>query len=61
MAAISRIHPRQHTRTISSELEAFIIAAEYRRGLSANTVASDYWWPKMQCLVAAFRDWRMLP
>ena len=18
----------------------------------------DYWWPKMQCLVAAFRDWR---
>jgi thiamine kinase-like enzyme len=20
--------------------------------------AKDYWWPKMQCLVAAFRDWR---
>jgi hypothetical protein len=18
----------------------------------------DYWWPKMQCLVAAFREWR---
>ncbi|MBA3945987.1 MAG: phosphotransferase [Herpetosiphonaceae bacterium] len=23
----------------------------------ADGSAKDYWWPKMQCLVAAFRDW----
>ncbi|HEU5199285.1 MAG TPA: oxidoreductase family protein [Ktedonobacterales bacterium] len=25
---------------------------------SADGSHKDYWWPKMQCLVAAFRDWR---
>ncbi|HEY7356418.1 MAG TPA: phosphotransferase [Ktedonobacterales bacterium] len=24
----------------------------------ADGSSKDYWWPKMQCLVAAFRDWR---
>src|SRR5579871_54934 len=24
----------------------------------ADGSRKDYWWPKMQCLVAAFRDWR---
>jgi thiamine kinase-like enzyme len=25
---------------------------------AADGSSYDYWWPKMQCLVAAFRDWR---
>lgn len=25
---------------------------------AADGARKDYWWPKMQCLVAAFREWR---
>jgi len=41
---------------------------DYRLGLivwllapvqdAADGTRKDYWWPKMQCLIAAFRDWR---
>lgn len=41
---------------------------DYRRGLifwllmpvqdAADGSARDYWWPKMQCLLDAFQDWR---
>jgi integrase/recombinase XerD len=40
MTTTSRIHARQYTGTISSELDAFLADAEDRRGLSANTIAS---------------------
>lgn len=44
------------------------LVRDYRLGLvfwllmpvqdAAGGSRRDYWWPKMQCLVAAFRDWR---
>jgi thiamine kinase-like enzyme len=44
------------------------LLTDYRHGLifwllmpvqdAADGSRKDYWWPKMQCLVAAFRDWR---
>ncbi len=44
------------------------LLTDYRLGLifwllvpvqdGADGARKDYWWPKMQCLVAAFRDWR---
>ncbi len=40
MATITRLHPHQNIRTIASELDAFLVDAEERRGLSANTLAS---------------------
>jgi hypothetical protein len=43
------------------------LLGDYRRGLifwllipvqdAADGAPRDYWWPKMQCLAAAFRDW----
>ena len=44
------------------------LLTDYRTGLiywvlmpvqdGADGSHKDYWWPKMQCLVAAFREWR---
>ena len=44
------------------------LVGDYRRGLifwllipvqdAADGAPRDYWWPKMQCLAAAFKDWR---
>jgi hypothetical protein len=44
------------------------LVTDYQHGLiywllvpvqdGADGSRRDYWWPKMQCLVAAFRDWR---
>jgi hypothetical protein len=44
------------------------LCSDYRRGLifwllmpvqdAADGSSRDYWWPKMQCLAAAFKDWK---
>ena len=62
---------RYHTTLQAHGVRDYIwddLVADYRNGLiywllvpvqdRFGGSVKDYWWPKMQCLVAAFREWR---
>ena len=65
-----RILLRYHDQLIAGGVMDYTyddLRADYARALidwvlvpvqdAANGSSLDYWWPKMQCLISAFRDW----